>query len=298
MSFKSAAYVVVARTFKLLDSNGFTRIFFGRFTNTFLLSDYYGFEYQSPGYAATAESNIGFRDNVDPGIALFTQGTADTRTWIDNRSSSSGGGSSVTINAEDLSASNAATIQLIASPLSGAALVSATDSVTVDGGNVSLVANVADVTYNGIQVAIIETSSADVPALTGMTIGGAGGVNVLQWRYVGGPDSGDVGVLFGFGTITFGAGAVLPVAPTIGIPAAFTIASGSNLRSWGWAYFADASAPANDRIGTIFTNNVNSVRPLVSGYTAALATLAAAVPIVWAVGDSIFYEYNIPVVRV
>jgi hypothetical protein len=67
MSFQSAAYAVVARVFELLDSNGFTRILFSRFSTTSpnpSSADWYGLAYSDPTDTPTDSAAIGFLDRA------------------------------------------------------------------------------------------------------------------------------------------------------------------------------------------------------------------------------------------
>jgi hypothetical protein len=51
MAFRSAAYAVVARIFKLIDSNGFTRLLFGPWIPTLGLDPGYSIDYFSPNWS-------------------------------------------------------------------------------------------------------------------------------------------------------------------------------------------------------------------------------------------------------
>src|SRR4051812_37433267 len=67
MAFKSSAYSVVARIFKLIDSNGFTRLFFGPLTILTHL-----------GYALRYEDSVWTNANTESGIWFGTDSAPDT----------------------------------------------------------------------------------------------------------------------------------------------------------------------------------------------------------------------------
>lgn len=71
MSFRNAATVVVARIFKLLDSNGFTRIFLTPFVRQGFAG--YALAYDDPAFnLATENAGLWFRDgSTDPVTQLF-----------------------------------------------------------------------------------------------------------------------------------------------------------------------------------------------------------------------------------
>lgn len=83
MAFASAAYAVVARVFELLDSFGFVRIRFGRFTLPVPVpGDYYGFEYNDPAYTGADSAAIGFEDSAAPNVLITATDDAGARSIV------------------------------------------------------------------------------------------------------------------------------------------------------------------------------------------------------------------------
>ncbi len=82
MAFRSSAYSVVARIFKLVDSNGFTRLFFGPVT--VLTRTYYALRYEEPTWTnAQTETGLRFGNDGPPDQAnatLYANGANDTTT--------------------------------------------------------------------------------------------------------------------------------------------------------------------------------------------------------------------------
>jgi hypothetical protein len=86
MSFRSAAYAVVAQIFKLIDSNGFTRVLFGpRTFPTPTNIDGYAFVYDDPTWTGSQEAGIAFGED-DPGTIVDAQSMIyaqdDTGQWF------------------------------------------------------------------------------------------------------------------------------------------------------------------------------------------------------------------------
>lgn len=83
MAFRSAAYAVIARIFKLIDSNGFTRVLFGPFILEPGSQDGYAFDYSEPDWQdATTETGIFFN-----GTHSFGTDSAQTTLYAQNGAS-------------------------------------------------------------------------------------------------------------------------------------------------------------------------------------------------------------------
>lgn len=131
-----------------------------------------------------------------------------------------------------------------------------------------------------------------VPTFTGMDIGTGGSArNDAEWEFVGGPNSGDRGLLTIHGAIVFGtSGQTFPTTPTISMPSGFELVSTNNLRPLGQVYFQDDSTPANNRLGTVASSGAaNTMRFYIGGFTGGSAGLSTGSPFTWAANDAMLW---------
>lgn len=147
-------------------------------------------------------------------------------------------------------------------------------------------------TVGGLNAATFDGDTY-VPTFTGMNIGTGGSArNDAEWEYVGGPNSGDRGLLTIHGAIVFGtSGQTFPTTPTISMPSGFELVSTNNLRPLGQVYFQDDSTPANNRLGTVASSGAaNTMRFFIGGFTGGSAGLSTGSPFTWAANDAMLWS--------
>ena len=151
------------------------------------------------------------------------------------------------------------------------------------------------------------------PTLTAMAVGTGGSAeNSARYLFVGGPDTGDRGVLIAWGNIVFGtSGVTFPTSPSVSLPAGFNFDSDisqGGTRRLGLTTIFDTSVgsqyEANNHWATASTwfPHVQGATLTVHSGTVELYVNSRAVlptiPMAWAAGDGIHWQITAPVVRV
>lgn len=141
-------------------------------------------------------------------------------------------------------------------------------------------------------------SGSYTPTLTGMVVG-TGGTNAAEYAFIGGPNTGDKGILVVHGIAQFGtAGQTFPTSPTISLPSGFSTSLSSGTHDLGGAVLADATGL--NHAGRVWIAGATTIRPVlqqVSGATLFYNVLSTTTPFTWANGDSIVWTVVARAVR-
>lgn len=140
------------------------------------------------------------------------------------------------------------------------------------------------------------------PTLTGMAIGTGGSAsNTALYRWVGGPNTGDLGILFLRGRIVFGTtGQTFPTSATIAVPSGLNLVTGgaANLTPSGWAVYDDSGTPY---FGAVSYNSTTTLWLSCFNASATFLTntnVSTSAPFTWGNGDAINWTYVSGAVRV
>ena len=141
------------------------------------------------------------------------------------------------------------------------------------------------------------------PTLSAITLG-TGATNDARFVFVGGPDVGDVGLMFAWGNIVLGTGGALTGAPLWTLPPGFNVASqpsGASTDNVGHAYVVDDSAGGIAYQSQCIRNGVTQYGLryyLVVGTLIERRIPSATAPMTWAANDIIRWNATHPAVRV
>ncbi len=140
------------------------------------------------------------------------------------------------------------------------------------------------------------------PTLSGMAVGtGGNAANIARYVFVGGNETGDIGLMKARGLITFGtSGASFPSSDQIvTMPAGFQIYDWLLYNGVGTVNLVDAGTAAH--VGTIRARSATTFqleRQLVSGANVLSSSMSTTTPFTWVAGDYMVWDIDVMAVRV
>ena len=144
-------------------------------------------------------------------------------------------------------------------------------------------------------------SDTYTPTWTNLAVGtGGSATNSAEYRWIGGTETGDVGILSISGAVTLGtSGASVTGTPSATLPAGFEMqtASNSGTHRLGLCTFGNNSIGAVQRVASV-PGSFGFTALTASGTYLGVATISSTVPLTWAAGDFIRYDFMVSAIRV